>query len=241
MDAEPTVEPPPHRLQDRPPAFRAAAAVVAGLVGIASLAYAATILIRDAVDARSQPPTTVVGAPPTSAPNTTESTTPTTGVSVDGLVTFVDLDFDDLVIIEHGSADFSVEVPEDWVDTSEGDWFSDGAVIGERISAARDIDAWFEGWDTPGAFIGVTRDRDPESLFGEFSDACAYAGRTGVPLGVYSGEAEVWVDCGDPGSTLVIITGEVGSGASMLVQVIVVDADWLGFTAITESVFYAAE
>ena len=218
--------------------LRATAAIVAGIVGIASLAYAATILIRDAVDARSQPPTSFVGAPPTSAPGTTELTMPTTGGPVEDLVTFVDLDINDLFVVEHGSADFSVQVPNDWVDASEGDWFSDGSVIGQRISVARDIDAWFEGWDTAGAFIGVTLDREPDSLFGEFSDVCAYAGRTVVPLGGHSGEADVWVDCGAPGSTLVIIVGEVGSGAAMLVQVIVTDDDWRGFTAITESVSY---
>jgi hypothetical protein len=214
------------------------AALLAVVLGVATLGYALVQIVGQISEQRATPSTTPAFTPPTETtireldpvpvPTTVESPTPT--FTADPGAT---------VGISDDTGRLSVHVPEAWADVATGAWVSRDEPIGIRINASLDRAAWFEGWGTPGAFIGVTSERSTGELFGSFNDSCTYASRFPVPIGATSGEADLWVLCGEEQSELIVAVAEVDpAGALMLIQVVIVDGDWAGFTSILQSVSY---
>jgi hypothetical protein len=219
-------------------------AVLALGVGLAALGTATVLIARDLVEARSQasPPTfstpsTVV--PPDTTTMASETTTVTETTTVAVTPTIIDVDFGSVVGLEDDSGRLTVSVPSEWGDVATGAWGSGGEVIGVRINAAVDREAWFDGWGTPGAFIGVTEVQGPDGLFGAFGGVCTYAGRSAASAGGLSAEVDLWVECGDERSTLAVVVAEADDRSFvMLIQVIVMDDDWHGYSAIMDTVHY---
>lgn len=207
---------------------RGVAAVAALAIGVAALAVAGVLLVRQIADERSQSPGLTLAPPITEV-------TPTTATAA----TLVGVPPSSVVSLEDGTGRLTVSVPAEWGDVSTSAWIEDGEEIGVGINAASDGDAWFEDWGTPGAFIGVTYDGSPRDLFGNFDGACTYEGRERVMAGTLAGEVDLWVECGPEGGAFAVVVAEAEDGSFvMLIQVIVVDDDWSGFSAIVESVSY---
>lgn len=60
--------------------------------------------------------------------------------------------------VSDDSGTISLRVPETWTDTQSEDWDQgDGAAIGSAFSAAPDVQAFNDTWDTPGISFGVLR------------------------------------------------------------------------------------
>lgn len=218
---------------------RGLVAVLAALLGIGVLGYAAVQLVGQISDRRSAPPSTQAFPDP---PATTQPDLPldTVPITVDTPTpTFTSGPLETMTVVDD-SGRLSVDVPATWSDVSTSAWISRDEPIGIRINAAVDRAAWFDGWDTPGAFIGVTSERTAEELFGSFDDDCTYASRFPVPIGITAtGEADLWILCGDERSDLIVVVAKVGTpGEVMLIQVVIVDSDWTGFTSILQSVAY---
>lgn len=212
--------------------------MTAVVVGIALLGYSVVQIVGQITEQRVSPSTTQAFAPSTeatvSAPDSGEVAT-TVAAPAPTLVAVLG----PTVGVVDDSGRLSAQVPESWSDVATTAWVSRDEPIGIRINAAVDRAAWFEGWATPGAFIGVTTERSTEELFGSFDDACTYGGRFSVSVGPNAGEADLWVLCGDEQSDLVVAVAEVdASSALMLIQVVIVDGDWAGFTSILRSVVY---
>jgi hypothetical protein len=219
-------------ISDSPPRSqvgRGLAAIAAIVIGIAALAAAGVILVRQITDARAQGPAATFAPPITEVATTTGPPEPT----------LVEVDPSSVVTLEDETGRLVASVPVDWQDVATSAWISGGREIGVRINAAPDRAAWFEGWGTPGVFIGVTEDGAPDARFDDFSSVCTHQGRQRAMAGVLAGEFDLWTDCGLEGGTLAVVVAEPEDRSFvMLIQVIVVDGDWHGYSAIMESVAY---
>jgi serine protease Do len=142
--------------------------------------------------------------------------------------------YDSYVTLFDAEEIITVDVPEAWGDTNLVDrWSYDGELIGVALTAAEDITAWRDGWDTPGVFFGASTSlpafETVDSLLDshDFSGACQYDGRVDYSDPLYVGAYDLWIGC-DGGDTLFVdlVAETPGSEVLMLVQIIVVsDAD----------------
>ena len=111
------------------------------------------------------------------------------------------------------SAALRVEVPTAWEDVQSGDWiFVDDRRVGNQISAATNIDAWYEGFQEPGIFFAASSlladEFDTVTLLDQYdvSDRCTYDGREDVSVGDYSGQQDLYSNCEEQGSEFSILT-----------------------------------
>lgn len=128
-----------------------------------------------------------------------------------------------------------VEVPTSWIDVSSGTWnFADREL--ERsvgMTAAPDIDAFINTWDSPGVFIGASQQLAQEMSVTDlldqnsFSQSCTYEGREDYSDGLYTGFFDTWTNCGGTETVLIVVAFEPEDGSFLgLVQVqVVTEAD----------------
>jgi serine protease Do len=93
------------------------------------------------------------------------------------------------------------EIPTEWSDVSKGNWTQDGSVIGLKIGASSDYQAWIDGWDVAGLFMGVSADladTDVDKYLDDnmFTGTCTYEGRKDFDLGGYVGKFDIYRECG---------------------------------------------
>jgi serine protease Do len=121
----------------------------------------------------------------------------------------------------------SVEFPSSWTDVSTTTWDFDGTDVGVVVVAAPDIDAWRDGWEVPGVFFGASN-----SLAGEYTPAeflarsdfnadCRDVARDVYEDAFYTGEFQIWRECGPDGaaSLLEVVAEPDDHSFLMLVQV----------------------
>lgn len=194
--------------------------------------------------------TTVPGGTPATIPGTTPATTPVTTGSIPsgglgggfgsqdrgGPATTLapdapgaDLDF---VEVTDDSGQITVRVPSGWADVRGTAWAPDGTtVIGPGLTVAPSVQAWQDGWATPGVFIGATTtfgDTVDAILDGySFSQSCVYDARYDYDDGLYAGRFDWWDGCGDAGSSFVVIVSRPADGSFTIVvqMVLLTEAD----------------
>lgn len=93
-------------------------------------------------------------------------------------------------------------VPREWTDVSSGEWIVDGESYGLSLSASTDLTAYDEGWETPGAFMGVSRELaelEPEAFldFFDFEEECTFGEQFQYENEAYIGAYDVWENCGN--------------------------------------------
>lgn len=183
---------------------RVAAAVVTvlGVLGLGSLVAGVALIATS--DGDTGGTTTTGGAlPPTT----------TAPPSLDGFVTLSD-----------DSGTLTVSVPSAWSDVDGGTWNRDGEAIGPALSAAVDRMAWYEGWGTPGAFLGVTDRFGADEALGDFAWACTLVRSTSVAAAAWEGEGNWWGGCGDEGSDFFDgVMSSPDGGAILVIQVVALD------------------
>ncbi len=141
-----------------------------------------------------------------------------------------------------------LEVPTAWSDVDGSAWVIDGTAIGQQVSAAPDLNGYYNTWETPGVVFAVSSDlastyTEEELLDNiDFSSDCTYGGREAYSDDLYSGFYDVWSTCGGTGTLFVVVAVEPASGSqTLLVQVqAVTDADLEALDHILAS-FVAAE
>lgn len=108
----------------------------------------------------------------------------------------------DLVTLSDETGAVSVSMPAEWDDVSGSAWSVDGTVVGLSIGASTDRSAWYEGWGTPGAFVGVTTvGPDVYSpVLGDFGGVCTLAATYDREYVGFTAVVQRWVDCGEEGS-----------------------------------------
>ncbi|NCC32816.1 MAG: serine protease [Chloroflexia bacterium] len=128
-----------------------------------------------------------------------------------------------------------VEVPTSWSDVSSGTWNFAGRQMERSVglTAAPDIDAFINTWDSPGVFIGASQQLAQEMSVTDlldqnsFSQSCTYEGRDSYSDGLYTGFFDTWTNCGGTDTVLLVVAFEPEDGSFLgLVQVqVVTEAD----------------
>ncbi len=124
-----------------------------------------------------------------------------------------------------------VEVPTDWTDIDGRPWIRDEEEIGVAVKAAPDLDAFFETWTTPGVTFAASAqiEHTPETMLGElnFEDACDYDGRYPYEDPLYTGQYDLWVDCGGEGTLILALFAQPEDQSFIIVVLvqIVTEAD----------------
>ena len=97
-----------------------------------------------------------------------------------------------------------VEVPDTWSDTDQSDWEIDDEVVGTRLRAVPDLEAFVDDWSIPGIIFSysdsVQDTYDPLDLLDtiDYADSCTYVGRTELDDDAYfSGAFDEYEECGD--------------------------------------------
>lgn len=105
----------------------------------------------------------------------------------------------------------SVEVPVEWTDVREYDWVMDEQVVGLRLTASPDVDAFFESWGMPGVYFSASADllktTDEAGLLDsiDYSESCTFGERKELPDGHFTGLYDRWENCGDAQSSALIV------------------------------------
>ncbi len=132
--------------------------------------------------------------------------------------------YSDYVAINDDSGTLTMEVPVEWRDVDGSAWLLDGEEIGLSLTAATSVADFNNTWDTPGAFFGVSDQFDltTDELLDSFdySDDCTYDSRSEYSDSVYTGSYDLWTNCGETGSSLVVV-GVQPEDASYLALVLV--------------------
>ena len=149
---------------------------------------------------------------------------------------------------DHGAIE--VEIPSAWSDFNGGAWTRDDQIIGAAISAAPNLDDFWNTWSTAGIWFSASEELAPyydaagflDSL-DDWSDSCVYEGRFDYEDNAYTGMYDFYSDCGDAGSSLIYIAALPADNAFIIwVQVqIVTDADLDALDHILESFYVAGE
>jgi serine protease Do len=133
------------------------------------------------------------------------------------------------VPIEDDTGTIVMMIPAEWSETQGGPWLIEGTEYGPSITAAPDIDAWVNGWATPGIFFGASTtlraDFDVQTMLdaNDFSGVCTYDARYDYEDPLYVGAYDLYTECGGEGSTFVVLAAEPADGAFiMLLQVVLV-------------------
>lgn len=108
------------------------------------------------------------------------------------------------------SGTLAVEIPVEWDDVDGGAWTSDGDVLGVSITAAPDLNSYFNSWSTPGIFFGASTDlagvsEDDVLDVYDFSGSCSYGGRQDYQDPLYIGKFDLWQDCGGGQATYIVL------------------------------------
>ncbi len=137
--------------------------------------------------------------------------------------------YSEYVPIEDDTGTIAMSIPAEWSDTIGGAWEIEGTEYGPSITAAPDIEAWVNGWATPGIFFGASSELraefDVQAMLdaNDFTDVCTYDARYEYEDPLYTGAYDLYTECGGEGSTFVVLAAEPADGAYiMLLQVVLV-------------------
>ncbi len=102
-----------------------------------------------------------------------------------------------------------MSVPVEWNDIDRTTWTWDWATgtdetAGPALAASPNLQAFRDGWGTPGVFLGASPfvDWTADELldYRQYDDACVYDGRYDYDDGLYIGRYDRYTDCGSGGS-----------------------------------------
>ena len=135
------------------------------------------------------------------------------------------------VQVADNSEALTMAIPVEWIDFNGDAWIVDDQVVGGTISAAANLQAFYETWSEPGVFFGSSRvlaqtmneqnmlDHDAN----DFSGDCVYEGRSPYEDAVYKGLYDHYTNCGGEGTTLIVLSAvPENRGFLILLQVQIV-------------------
>jgi serine protease Do len=111
--------------------------------------------------------------------------------------------YTEFAAVSHSSGAFSIELPVAWSDVSdtEWEWGDSGEVVGVRLDASPDLEAFYEDWGIPGVIARYSESLPDEMSLEElidaydFSDTCDADGREELTPGYFVGYFDYWTNC----------------------------------------------
>jgi serine protease Do len=156
---------------------------------------------------------------------------------LDSQVAGTSADYSEFITVQDDYGAIQVSIPAAWFEIDGSPWESDGDIIGASISAAANLDNFYNTYDEPGVFFGVSDDVATLAGYIELLDAyresfsldCEYAGREKYEDSAFEGSYDVYTGCSGSSNTLVVMAARPQVyQTSMLVSVfvnIMTDAD----------------
>jgi serine protease Do len=141
--------------------------------------------------------------------------------------------YSEFVTVTDDYGAIQVSIPTAWGEVSGEPWYDGNDIIGSSIVAAADIDAFFNSYDEPGVFFGVSD--DVARLAGyiqlldvyreSFSSDCSIDGRYPYEDSGFLGSYDVFVNCGSARSTIIVLaarpqTNQTSFLATVMVQIL---------------------
>lgn len=116
------------------------------------------------------------------------------------------------VIDDYGA--IQMDVPAEWIDIYGGIWEDEGETIGSTISAAADLDAYYNTWSESGVFFGASDDLANLGGYVNLLDVrrdalienCKYDTRYDYEDVAYRGKYDLFENCGDSGNVYIVLT-----------------------------------
>ncbi len=136
------------------------------------------------------------------------------------------------VSVTDDSGALQMSVPSSWGQIDGSAWVSDsGDVLGVSLRAAPNLDDFLSSWSTPGVIFNASSDLGTNTAdildLIEYSDSCTYDSRNEYSDELYTGQYDVWKECGDTGTTglVLVVTPADDSFIALVMVQIVSDAD----------------
>jgi hypothetical protein len=196
---------------------------------VAALALGGFLLVGSGGDENASDDTTTTTEDEDEETTTTEEPEDTTTTSeVDGSTTTSVVD-DPLAGIEFAtltddSGRLIVQAPAEWADVSTAPLNADGR---PTIQASTDLPAFRSGFEVPGMSFSLLT--TPPADFDQALDflaasvnlpnVCVSAGKDDYSDGVFTGRLEVWQNCAEIGTTLVLVVGARADGLTVEINV----------------------
>jgi hypothetical protein len=131
-------------------------------------------------------------------PNESGSTGSTTSTGVSGDYLWVYDDYESM----------RMQVPAAWDDIDGTPWYIDNAVVGGGITAAPDVQAYYDNWAYPGVMLAASDDLASQLGYVEllneyqvYGDGCEYVGRYDYEDELYRGKYDLFEKCGGSGGS----------------------------------------
>jgi serine protease Do len=144
--------------------------------------------------------------------------------------------YGDYEAVEDDSGTIAMQIPTAWTDRNGSAWLRDDVEVGWAISASTDLEAFTEGYTTPGVIFGASESLaeqyDTEGLLDLMADdtgtgQCDFDGRETYEDPYYTGHFETYKACGDTDAGIIVVAAAPEDESVLLfvlVQV-VTDAD----------------
>lgn len=151
--------------------------------------------------------------------------------------------YTEYVEIYNDSEVIKLEVPKEWSDIDGRDWAPGGENVGPALSAAPNLDDYYETYSTPGVFFAASKvyaqQYDEESFLDSLDkySECTYDGRYEYSDALYTGLYDLFTECSTDKS-IIIRLAAVPEDRSFLIYVnvqVVTDADLEALDAILQS------
>jgi serine protease Do len=139
-------------------------------------------------------------------------------------------DYSEYITVMDDYGAIQVSIPAVWYEIDGSPWLSDGDVIGASISAAANLDNFYNTYDEPGVFFGVSDDIATLAGYIQLLDAyresfsadCRYEGRSKYEDSAFEGSYDVYSRCSGSDNTLVVMSARPQVyKTSMLISVFV--------------------
>lgn len=138
--------------------------------------------------------------------------------------------YSEYITVQDDYGAIQVSIPSAWYEVDGSAWVSDGDIIGASITAAANLENFYNRYDEPGVFFGASD--DIASLAGyiqlldvyreSFSQDCAFDGRYDYVDSAFEGAYDVYTSCAGAYNTLVVVAARpIVYKTSMLVSVFV--------------------
>lgn len=107
-----------------------------------------------------------------------------------------------------------INIPVEWVDVDGGYWVYGGETIGSAISAAADLNNYYNNWNESGVFFGASDDLAKlggyvnllDLMRDMYSEDCKLEGRYDYEDVLYRGKYDLFENCGGSGNIYLVLT-----------------------------------
>lgn len=117
----------------------------------------------------------------------------------------------DYVPITDNSGVLSVEAPASWSDVEETEWVMDDEPVGTKLTAAPDLNEFYDSWEVPGLVLSYSESLPEEMTIEEllntidYSDVCDEEDPEELPEGDLVGMYRIWGNCDNTDTVAAIV------------------------------------